>query len=134
MYHRILVALSLEHGISERALENARALAAEGASIRAVHVIEPPNPAVRAYLDADLVAKARADAEARLRARVADAPGGEPVLLSGHSSRALTEYATDMGIDLIIVGSHRPGLSDYFLGTTAARVVRHAPCTVMVLR
>jgi len=134
MYHRILVALSLEHGISERALETARALAAEGASIRAVHVIEPPNPAVRAYLDADLVAKARADDEARLRARVADAPGVEPVLLSGHSSRALTEYATDMGIDLIIVGSHRPGLSDYFLGTTAARVVRHAPCTVMVLR
>ena len=38
------------------------------------------------------------------------------------------------GVDLIIVASHRPGLQDYFLGSTAAKVVRHAKCSVLVIR
>ena len=36
--------------------------------------------------------------------------------------------------DAIVIASHRPDLSDYLLGSTAARVVRHAQCTVLVLR
>ena len=36
--------------------------------------------------------------------------------------------------DLIVVGSHRPAMRDYLLGTNAARVVRHAHCSVLVAR
>ncbi len=37
--------------------------------------------------------------------------------------------------DLIVMGSHgRTGLSPVFLGTVAERVVRHAPCPVLVAR
>ncbi len=36
--------------------------------------------------------------------------------------------------DCIVMGSHRPELKDYLLGPNSARVVRHAPCTVMVVR
>lgn len=36
--------------------------------------------------------------------------------------------------DLIVVGCHRPDLADYLLGPNAARVVRHASCSVFVLR
>ncbi|MEQ8966568.1 MAG: universal stress protein [Azospirillaceae bacterium] len=36
--------------------------------------------------------------------------------------------------DLILMGSHRPALRDYLLGPNAARVVRHAPCSVLVVR
>lgn len=36
--------------------------------------------------------------------------------------------------DLIVVGAHRPDLSDYLLGPNAARVVRHAQCSVLVVR
>jgi nucleotide-binding universal stress UspA family protein len=36
--------------------------------------------------------------------------------------------------DLIVVGSHRPAMKDYLLGTNAARVVRHAHCSVLVVR
>ena len=36
--------------------------------------------------------------------------------------------------DLIVMGSHRPELRDYLLGPNAARVVRHAPCSVVVVR
>ena len=57
-----------------------------------------------------------------------------PVLLNGHSGRTITDHARKIGADCIIVGSHKPGLSDFLLGSTAARVVRHAPCAVHVLR
>jgi len=36
--------------------------------------------------------------------------------------------------DLVVVGSHRPAMKDYLLGTNAARVVRHARCSVLVAR
>ncbi len=39
-----------------------------------------------------------------------------------------------LGCDSIVMGSHRPMLKDYLLGPNAARVVRHAPCSVLVVR
>lgn len=36
--------------------------------------------------------------------------------------------------DLIIIGAHRPDLKDYLIGSNASRVVRHAPCSVLVAR
>ncbi|NQU60471.1 MAG: universal stress protein [Rhodospirillales bacterium] len=36
--------------------------------------------------------------------------------------------------DLIVMASHRPELKDYLLGPNAARVVRHANCSVLVVR
>ena len=52
----------------------------------------------------------------------------------GHPGRTITDYADENGIDCIVIASHQPGLQDYFLGSTAARVVRHAHCAVHVLR
>lgn len=99
-----------------------------------MHVYEAPSGTVSTYLDAETVNKAWNDAHQRLSDRLKDAPDVTPVMLKGHSSRTLVEHAADIGADLIIAGSHKPGLSDYFLGTTAARLARHAPCTVMILR
>lgn len=49
--------------------------------------------------------------------------------------RALVELAEDEEIDLVILGSHgRSGLTRAFLGSVAERVVRHAPCPVLVVR
>jgi nucleotide-binding universal stress UspA family protein len=36
--------------------------------------------------------------------------------------------------DLIVVGSHRPTTANYLLGSNAATIVRHAPCSVLVVR
>ena len=38
------------------------------------------------------------------------------------------------GATLIVIGAHRPDLKDYLLGPHAARVVRHAECSVLVVR
>ena len=134
MYRKIIISLALDHGISQQALEVARCLQAEGGEIIAVHVYEQPNSSVSAYLDEGIVQSAYDKARARLAERVKDAPGVTPVLLKGHSGRAITDHARKIGADCIIVGSHKPGLRDFLLGSTAARVVRHAPCAVHVLR
>ncbi|MFV1853145.1 MAG: universal stress protein [Thalassospira sp.] len=134
MYNKIIVSLALEHGIAKQAFKVARSLRADGGQIVAVHVYEPLQGSVNAYVDEEAVAKALQGAKDALATRVADEPDVELMLIKGHSGRAITDYAEKIGADCIIVGSHKPGLIDYFLGSTAARIVRHAPCSVHVIR
>jgi nucleotide-binding universal stress UspA family protein len=42
--------------------------------------------------------------------------------------------AEDIGAEAIVVGAHRPELRDYLVGPNAARVVRHAKQSVLVVR
>lgn len=46
----------------------------------------------------------------------------------------ILDVAAKIGADLIVLSAHRPELKDYLLGPNAARVVRHADCSVMVVR
>ncbi len=53
----------------------------------------------------------------------------------GRSSyHEIIEFAKETKADLILINSHKPGLGDYLLGSTASKVVRHAPCSVLVAR
>ncbi len=106
----------------------------EGRADHRLHVYEPPQGSVSAYLDERDVQKAFDAAQVRLTERVADLPDVTAVILKGHTGRSITDYADQIKADCIVIGSHKPGLMDYFLGSTAARVVRHAPCAVHVVR
>lgn len=53
---------------------------------------------------------------------------------SGSIYKEILHIAEDNKIDLIVLASHRPELSDYLLGPNAAKVVRHADCSVLVVR
>ena len=46
----------------------------------------------------------------------------------------ILDVAEDIGADQIVIGAHRPQLADYLLGPNTARVVRHAKCSVNVVR
>lgn len=100
----------------------------------ALHVYETPQGSVSAYLDDDAVRAGFERAKERLAEKLAGMPDITPVLEKGHSARTIIDYAEANKIECIVIGSHKPGLSDYFLGSTAARVVRHASCAVHVLR
>jgi len=52
----------------------------------------------------------------------------------GHPYKTILEVADEKSAELIIVASHQPELQNYFLGSTAAKVVRHATCSVLVVR
>ncbi|MCY6381594.1 universal stress protein [Hoeflea prorocentri] len=134
MYQKILVPMALDHGISPQTLAVARTLAADTGQVTAMHVYEAPQGSVTAYLDAEAVNEGFEMARSKLAEKTKDLAGVETVLIKGHTYRTIIDYATEHGIDCIVIGSHKPGLGDYFLGSTAARVVRHAPCAVHVCR
>jgi K+-sensing histidine kinase KdpD len=57
------------------------------------------------------------------------------VLRAGSPYREIIEVAEQSDVDLIILGTHgRTGLSRLVIGSTAERVVRHAPCPALVVR
>jgi nucleotide-binding universal stress UspA family protein len=52
----------------------------------------------------------------------------------GTAWRAVCETAKADAVDLVVIGSHSYGGIDRLLGTTAAKIVDHAPCSVYVVR
>ena len=134
MYAKILVPMALDHDISPQTLAIAEALRAENGQVIALHVHEEPQGSVSSYLDKEVVQAGRDAAKAMLADKTSPLPNVTPVLISGHSARSIIDYANSNDVDCIVIGSHKPGLRDYFLGSTAARVVRHAGCAVHVHR
>lgn len=53
---------------------------------------------------------------------------------SGRAYAEILQVAKDMEADMIIIGAYRPVMKDFLLGNTAAKVVRHAKCSVTVIR
>ena len=135
MYKNILVPIALQH---ERdtggAMDVAHRLLAEGGQITALHVMEAVPGYASQYLPEGHLESRHAEMQAALKAELGGVMDVKPVVISGHSGRSIVEYAEDHDIDCIVIASHRPGLQDYFLGSTAAHVVRHAGCAVHVVR
>ena len=60
---------------------------------------------------------------------------GQMLIKSGDPRDMINRTATELGIDLIVMGTHgRRGLSRALLGSTAETVVRSAPCAVLTVR
>jgi nucleotide-binding universal stress UspA family protein len=134
MYQKILVPMALDHDVSPHTTELARALCAQGGEIIALHVYETPQGSVSAFLDETVVKEGFDKARHVLDQKLSGLTDISGEIAKGHSARTIIEYAKIHQIDCIVIGSHKPGLSDYFLGSTASRVVRHAPCAVHVHR
>jgi nucleotide-binding universal stress UspA family protein len=55
--------------------------------------------------------------------------------LSGYPATTIVELAKEKEIDLIVMGSHGlTGVAHVLFGSTADRVVRKAPCSVLAVR
>ena len=134
MYKKILVPMALDHNVSPRTIEIAKALTAGGGDIIALHVYEAPQGSVTAYLDEDAVKEGFERARKTLSEKLEGIEGIKAELIKGHTYRTIIDYSAEHSVDCIVIGSHKPGFSDYLLGSTAARVVRHAPCAVHVYR
>jgi universal stress protein F len=134
MYKTILVPIDIGHPEPGReTLALARTIGGKQCRIAAMHVVADIPGYAAIELPAGLLQKNLVKARADLKV-LADEVGADSEVLSGHAPLRILEYAKDIGADLIVIASHRPGLQDYFLGSTAARVVRHAECAVLVNR
>jgi nucleotide-binding universal stress UspA family protein len=57
------------------------------------------------------------------------------VFLEGDPASEIVRYATDAGMDLIVMGTHgRTGVERLLMGSVAERVMRDAPCSVLVVK
>jgi nucleotide-binding universal stress UspA family protein len=136
MFKTILVPIDLSHVVEGKANIDIAALNANaGAKIILLNVVEDIPSWAAAEIPSDLIKDSLTHAQNELKA-IANASGMkvETEVRSGHSYNTILDVANERQVDLIIIASHRPGLQDYFLGSTAAKVVRHATCSVMVIR
>lgn len=140
---RILVPLDFSPP-SRRALRFAREWAVRfGSEICLLHVIEPmtavasfgPVPAAVPPVTVDFREQARAELGRLAREEFPASVQVSVQLRDGSAYDQIAAAARDWQADLIIIATHgRTGLTHALLGSTAERVVRHAPCPVLTLR
>jgi nucleotide-binding universal stress UspA family protein len=59
----------------------------------------------------------------------------ETKILDGGPVQAVTEFAKERGVDMIVMATHgRSALANMLVGRTAQRIVQHAPCPVLTVR
>lgn len=132
--------------LSNRAVTYARRFAEHfAARLILLHVTEPVTYAP-AYGRFDTVEELRAAkrvaAEDSLAQLIADSepPGVKPVscqaiVAEGDSAAETDRIAREQLVDLIVIASHGfGGLTHLLLGSTTEKVMRHAPCPVLVVR
>jgi nucleotide-binding universal stress UspA family protein len=57
------------------------------------------------------------------------------VLREGDPASEIVRYATEAGVDVIVMGTHgRTGLERLLMGSVAEKVLRDAPCSVLVVK
>ncbi len=142
-FKRVLVAVDFSND-SRKALICAAELAAEfDASLTLVHVVEPrggPRAADLPALTGDASEAVKfAEAKLELNDLAAQMLGPcrmvETLIRCGLAFFEITEAAKALGVDLIVLGTHGyAGLQRDLLGSTVEKVVRHAPCPVLVAR
>lgn len=141
MFRKILLAVDVNDraGASRTAEAAVRLARSEEAELHVVNVVPEPGMAmVSAYLGPQHEAKLLAESKAALETWAAQALPGELQaelhVAQGSIYDQIIRTAAAIGADVIVVGSHRPELKDYLIGPNAARVARHAPQSVFVIR
>jgi nucleotide-binding universal stress UspA family protein len=129
---------------SDVALRYAKALAqAFGASLHVLHVVQEPfaQPwAVEAYgfslatLQDEWVREATTRIETTLTEEERASYRAVLTTRLGHPVVEILKYAGDLGVDLIVIGTHGRGpLGHMVMGSVAERIVRKATCPVLTV-
>jgi universal stress protein F len=137
---RILVALDgspAQRPVFDQALKLATRLDGRIVLFHAVVIPTHLPPRALSMAPDDVAGLLSDDAREQLEMLARDAP---PALVErihvevGTAWRAVCDAAKADAVDLVVIGSHGYGGIDRLLGTTAAKIVDHAPCSVLVVR
>jgi nucleotide-binding universal stress UspA family protein len=139
MYRTILVPVDLDEPSSwAMALPTARALCDRfKSSLALVTVISDLTLALQAQWSQIAYREMVERARVQLLQLAEEAGGREPAechVETGSIYAGILAVAKRIDADLIVLASHRPAMKDYLLGANASRIVRHAPCSVFVVR
>lgn len=128
---------------SALALDMAMDMAPSGATIILCHVVEDA-PLTYGYIGVavptqEVLARLAQEAERELQAFKPKTAKPDVLLerrvVHGNSYLEIVRMAEENSVDLIVLGTHgRSGLKHFLLGSVAEKVLRKAPCPVLVVR
>ncbi len=143
-YRTILLATDFSEPAAEagrHALSLARAC---GARLHLLHVVQDFSYwnefALQHFPSDDVYRELQRNARMALDDLLQDEPGIEEVPHEAHVREGkpfveIIKVARELEADVIVIGSHgQSGLAETLFGSTAERVVRKAPCAVLVVR
>jgi nucleotide-binding universal stress UspA family protein len=120
------------------AVRMAQTLVKEASGLHVLHILEPISELSPGVAWGDVTDQTREHHSLEeLNRQLSDLkPKGVSIKLAhGSPGLEIARYAEENGIDLIVIPSHGyRGVKHLLLGSVAERVVRHAPCPVLILR
>ncbi|MBW1644917.1 MAG: universal stress protein [Deltaproteobacteria bacterium] len=149
-FSKVLIAVDFSEFTADVVEIGCRFAREYGAEVEIIHVVEEGF----LLLDLDGMSLPAADLES-IRAAVeshkkvssekiamlvdlAEKVAGKPVkgeVVEGYPSRTVVDEAASRGADVIFVGSHGwSGIKRFLMGSVATSIVKHAKCSVMVVR
>ena len=137
---KILVALDgspHERDVLAAAVSLAQRLGGELLLFHAVSLPVALPPAALAVPPAQVGGLLLEQADSHLRTLLQKLPAGVTAgaqVELGTPWRAVCDVARAQAVDLVVIGTHGFGGVDRLIGTTAAKIVNHAPCSVLVAR
>lgn len=139
MYSSILVPIDLEEPSSwSKAVPTALALAqCFNARLTLATVVEGKMAARQAQWSSIGYRELLSTASARLGLLADELRGKSHMdtrVATGSICGGILDVAGEVKADLIVLSSHRPEMRDWLIGANASRVVRHAACSVFVVR
>lgn len=141
-YRNVLLATDFSTAAREGAGHAAALAGAEGATLHLLHVIEEfsywESFNLKHFPSPDVLEELERNARIALQDLAEEAelgPGVQIYVRQGKPFVEIVRAARDLEADVLVVGSHgQTGLSETLFGSTAERVVRKAPCAVLVVR
>jgi universal stress protein F len=140
MFSQILIPIDLVHKEQLRRLMEAARLLIDGAGSVTLFYVDPilVHRAGSPQLEGDYAADHEKEALTQLQ-QLSSSLQLEGVVQKvatreGVVHDRILEYASEISADAILMMAQRPGFSSYFISSTAERVVRHADCSVFVIR
>jgi nucleotide-binding universal stress UspA family protein len=140
MFDTILVPIDLgEVDAAQPAIDKAVELAriSEG-SLRLIYVRSIMPVTYMEFMPPAFDEEQQAESEKKLAALAAKVnlppENVSTVVKLGSVYNEVLDEAEKTGADLVVIGSHRPTMATFLLGSNAATIVRHAKCSVLVVR
>lgn len=112
----------------------------QGLEVRVLHAIEPPTPLMAPEITAYVPPTESAEEAKALVAKAAGELRSAGVnvtttIAQGDPKSKILDDAKAWGADLIVLGSHgRKGLDRFLIGSVSEAVLRHADCSVEIVR
>jgi nucleotide-binding universal stress UspA family protein len=142
MPNKILVPTDFSE-FTPRAISAAKRLSMNGSQLHIVHVIEDLVPPAIYGLEYPTYHDMSAEVEKHAQKELGNLAAGimaegvtvNTALLSGYPASAITDYANDADIDLIVLTTHgRSGIERLLLGSVTEKVLRTSDIPVLIVR